>query len=116
MFSVCNRFLFGSDVLIGFGDEERRIIKSEKVLIYFWDQEKTARRKSLACNLHTTLTKMMTMESVDLSDANIAQSIINDTNDKGPVSLEQIQIEASEERCGDDDNYDNCKRSATVRP
>lgn len=56
------------------------------------------------------------MESVDLSDANIAQSIINDTNDKGPVSLEQIQIEASEERCGDDDNYDNYKRSAAARP
>lgn len=57
MFSVCIRCSFESDVLIGFGDEERRIIKSEKVLIYFWDQEKTARRGALACNLHTTLTK-----------------------------------------------------------
>lgn len=60
----------------------------------------------------------MTMESVDLSDANMAQSIINDTNDKGPVSLEQIQIEASEERCGDEDNYDNTsvRSSAAFSP
>lgn len=44
---------------------------------------------------------MMTMESVDLSDAtsmNIAPPTI-DHNDKGPVSLEQIHIEESEERC-----------------
>lgn len=48
----------------------------------------------------------------------MAQSIINDTNDKGPVSLEQIQIEASEERCGDEDNYDNTsvRSSAAFSP
>lgn len=44
---------------------------------------------------------MMTMESVDLSDVNcIAQQTLNDNTDKGPVSLEQIRIEESEERFG----------------
>jgi hypothetical protein len=38
---------------------------------------------------------MMTMESVDLSD--LAQATA-DNNDKGPISLEQIRIEESEER------------------
>ena len=45
---------------------------------------------------------MMTMESVDLNDAtsiNITPQTI-DNNDKAPVSLEQIHIEESEERCG----------------
>ena len=41
---------------------------------------------------------MMTMESVDLSDANIAQAVNDNNNDKGPISLEQIRIEESEER------------------
>lgn len=35
------------------------------------------------------------MESVDLKDLNITSS---DNNDLGPVSLEQIHIEESEER------------------
>lgn len=38
---------------------------------------------------------MMAMESVDLGD--IAQATV-DNNDKGPISLEQIRIEESEER------------------
>lgn len=49
------------------------------------------------------------MESVDLSDANIAQASIDNNNDKGPISLEQIRIEESEERLGNysfDDNYE----------
>lgn len=47
---------------------------------------------------------MMTMETVDLSDAStLAQQALSDTSDKGPVSLEQIsleqiRIEESEER------------------
>lgn len=42
----------------------------------------------------------MTMETVDLSDVNsiVQQTTLNDNNDKGPVSLEQIHIEESEER------------------
>lgn len=39
----------------------------------------------------------MTMESVDLKDLNITSSS-SDNNDLGPVSLEQIHIEESEER------------------
>jgi hypothetical protein len=50
---------------------------------------------------HIFLLTMMTMESVDLSDVNcIAQQTLNDNTDKGPVSLEQIRIEESEERFG----------------
>lgn len=37
---------------------------------------------------------MMTMESVDLSDANG----ITQANDKAPVTLDEIHIETSEER------------------
>lgn len=41
---------------------------------------------------------MMTMESVDLSEVNSIAPQTLDNNDKGPVSLEQIHIEESEER------------------
>lgn len=41
----------------------------------------------------------MTMESVDLTiDASSIAQQSNDNNDNGPVSLEQIHIEESEER------------------
>ena len=38
---------------------------------------------------------MMAMESVDLSE--LSQTTV-DNNEKGPISLEQIRIEESEER------------------
>lgn len=42
---------------------------------------------------------MIAMESVDLNDASgMAQSVNDNNNDKGPVSLDEIHIEASEER------------------
>lgn len=41
---------------------------------------------------------MMTMETVELGDVNVIASQSIDNNDKGSVSLEQIQIEESEER------------------
>jgi hypothetical protein len=41
---------------------------------------------------------MMAMESVDLGDANNIAQLTIDNNDKGPISLEQIRIEESEER------------------
>jgi hypothetical protein len=43
---------------------------------------------------------MMAMETVDLGDVNthsIAHQL-NDSNDQPPITLEQIQIEESEER------------------
>lgn len=46
--------------------------------------------------------KMMTMESVDLSDANTLNqvtSVANDNIEKGSISLDQIQLEEVEERC-----------------
>lgn len=46
---------------------------------------------------------MMTMETVDLSDANTLNQVTSVNNDniieKGPISLDQIRLEEVEERC-----------------
>jgi hypothetical protein len=54
---------------------------------------------------------MMAMESVDLSDVNSNAQTTVDINEKGPISLEQIRIEESEERLENNSFRDNYELS-----